>query len=128
MEMYIHLESRGTDTVKDNQIAAVIRLGSDFINNFYEVRLPLKVTPWLSPLETDIWPDSNNLSLILQRLVQLKEARNATGNTSGYFSVVDTTNQRVYSMFGNPNLGQIQAMFLGIQNISGISEMCGSLV
>jgi cell surface protein SprA len=119
MEMYIHVESRGADTVKNNQIAAVIRLGSDFINNFYEVRLPLKITPWGSTLDTQIWPDSNNLSLILQRLVQLKEARNATGNTSGYYSVVDTTNQRVYSMFGNPNLGQIQAMFLGIQNISG---------
>ena len=118
MEMYIHVESRGADTVKNNQVAAVIRLGSDFINNYYEVRLPLRITPWGSTLDTQIWPDSNNLSLILQRLVQLKEARNATGNTSGFYSVVDTTNQRVYSMFGNPNLGQVQAMFLGIQNIS----------
>ena len=30
----------------------------------------------------------------------------------------DTTNQRVYSMFGNPNLGQVQAIFLGVENIS----------
>ena len=119
MDMYIHAESRGAvDSLKDNQLAAVIRMGSDFINNFYEIRLPLKVTAWGSQLATAIWPDSNNLNLTLQRLVQLKEARNATGNTSGYFSVVDTTTQRVYSMFGNPNLGQIQAMFLGIENIS----------
>src|SRR5664279_5182974 len=88
MEMFIHAESRSADTLKDGQLAAVIRLGSDFINNFYEIRLPLKITPWGSTLDTQIWPDSNNLNLTLQRLVQLKEARNATGNTSGYFSVV----------------------------------------
>ena len=42
MEMFIHAESGGADTVKDDQIAAVIRMGSDFINNFYEVRIPLR--------------------------------------------------------------------------------------
>ena len=35
-----------SDAVKTGQIAAVIRLGSDFINNFYEIRIPLIVTPW----------------------------------------------------------------------------------
>jgi len=50
--------------------------------------------------------------------VQLKMTRNATGNTTGFFSVTDTVSHRVYSMFGNPNLGQVQAIFLGVENIS----------
>jgi cell surface protein SprA len=118
MEMFIHAEARGSQTaVATNQLAAVIRLGSDFISNYYEIRIPLVVTPWGSTLDTEIWPDSNNLSLDLQRLVQLKMTRNATGNTTGFFQIIDTANQRAYSMFGNPNLGQVQAIFLG-RNIS----------
>jgi len=119
MEMFIHAESRGAvDSLKSNQIAAVIRLGSDFIDNFYEVRIPLEVTPWFTSDPNLIWPDSNSLNLILQRLVQLKQDRNATGNTSGFYQEIDTSNKRVYSMFGNPNLGQVQAIFLGVQNIT----------
>jgi cell surface protein SprA len=121
LDMYIHAESRGNfDTVKNNQLLAVIRIGSDFINNFYEVRIPLEITPWYTPSSavTTIWPDSNNLNLDLQRFVQLKMDRNATGNTTGFYSEPDTTNHRVYSMFGNPNLGQVQAIFLGVENFS----------
>ena len=96
MEMFIHAEARGSqNAVATNQLAAVIRIGSDFINNFYEIRIPLKVTRWGATLDTEIWPDSNNLNLALQRFVQLKMDRNATGNTSGYYQEIDTTNKRV---------------------------------
>jgi cell surface protein SprA len=121
MDMFIHAESRGgvgADTIKNYQLAAIIRIGSDFINNYYEVRIPLIITQWGSQLATIIWPDSNNLNLNLQRLVQLKEDRNATGNSSGFYQEIDTTNMRAYSMYGNPNLGQVQAIFLGVENIS----------
>jgi len=122
MDMFIHAESRGTsmsaDSIKNYQLAAIIRIGSDFINNYYEVRIPLIITPWNSQLATIIWPDSNNLNLNLQRLVKLKEDRNATGNSSGFYQEIDTTNLRAYSMYGNPNLGQVQAIFLGVENIS----------
>ncbi len=121
MDMFIHAESRGgagADSIKNYQLAAIVRIGSDFINNYYEVRIPLIITPWGSQLATIIWPDSNNLSLNLQRLVQLKEDRNATGNSSGFYQEIDTTNMRAYSMYGNPNLGQVQAIFLGVENIS----------
>jgi cell surface protein SprA len=79
MEMFIHAEARGSqNAVVTNQLAAVIRLGSDFITNYYEIRIPLEVTPWGATLDTEIWPDSNSLNLNLQRLVQLKMNRNAT--------------------------------------------------
>ena len=119
MEMYIHAEARGNPTaVLSNQLAAVVRLGSDFISNFYEIRIPLEVTPWGATLPADIWPDSNSLNLTIERLIQLKTDRNATGNTSGYFQEIDTASRRAYSMYGNPNMGQIQAIFLGVENIT----------
>ena len=122
MEMYIHAEARGNqNAVSTGQLAAVIRLGSDFISNFYEIRIPLEVTPWGATLPASIWPDINNLNLTLKRLVKLKTDRNATGNTSGYYQEIDTLNKRAYSMFGNPNLGQVQAMFLGVENTSNVN-------
>jgi cell surface protein SprA len=124
MDMFIHAEARGTqNAVATNQLAAVVRLGSDFIDNYYEIRIPLEVTPWGATTPAAIWPDSNNLNLTLQRLVQLKEDRNATGNTSGFYQEIDTTNKRAYAMFGNPNLGQVQAIFLGVENIT-TSTIC----
>ncbi len=56
MDMFIHAESRGGlggDTIKNYQLAAIIRIGSDFINNYYEVRIPLIITPWESQLPSD---------------------------------------------------------------------------
>jgi cell surface protein SprA len=125
MDMFIHAESRGgagADSIQLGQLQAVIRIGSDFINNFYEVRIPLQITPWYtsSSAVTTIWPDSNNLNLDLQKFVNLKMTRNATGNSSGFYQVIDTSvhPNRTYSMFGNPNLGQVQAIFLGVENVS----------
>ena len=124
MDMFIHAEARGTQAgVATNQLAAIVRMGSDFINNYYEVRIPLEVTAWGASLASEIWPDSNNLNLTLARLIQLKMDRNATGNTAGYYQETDTTNKRVYSIFGNPNEGQIQAIFLGVENVT-TSAIC----
>ena len=118
MDMFIHAESRGAaDNLNDNDLYAVLRLGSDFINNFYEIKIPLRRTRWGATLDTDVWPDSNNLNLNLDKLIQLKTDRNRTGNSSGYYQEIDTASQRSYAIVGNPNIGQIQAFFLGVQNV-----------
>ena len=122
LDMFIHAEARGSQSgVSTNQMVGVVRLGSDFINNYYEIKIPLKVTAWGAAIVTDIWPDSNNLSLTLQRLITLKEDRNATGNSAGYYQEIDTLTHRSYSLYGNPNLGQVQAVFLGIENVSSVN-------
>jgi cell surface protein SprA len=117
MDMFIHAEGAGLmDTLNNYALSAVIRLGSDFVSNYYEIRIPLRKTIWHSTLATDIWPDSNNLNLSLNRLVQLKIDRNNQGNPGAYFFETDTTG-RTYAILGNPNLGQIQAFFLGVENV-----------
>ncbi len=119
MDMFIHAEAAGptTNTLNDFDLYAVIRMGSDFINNFYEIKIPLRLTRVGATLDTDIWPDSNNLNLTLSRLVQLKTDRNATGNTAGYYQEIDTGTHRSYAIVGNPNIGQVQAFFLGVENV-----------
>ncbi|MHA4809313.1 T9SS outer membrane translocon Sov/SprA [Flavitalea flava] len=116
MDMFIHAESAGgPDVMQDDDLTAIIRLGSDFVSNYYEIRIPLKKTKFGATLDTDIWPDSNNLHLSLDRLIQLKIDRNNSGVSNLYFKETDP-NGRTFAILGNPNLGAIEALFLGVQN------------
>jgi cell surface protein SprA len=122
MDMFIHAEGAGpSDMLNDFDLYAVIRIGSDFINNFYEIKIPLRKTKWGASLDTDVWPDSNNLNLSLDRLVQLKTNRNTSGNNNIYYKETDTATGRIYAIVGNPNIGQVQAFFLGVQNMTNHS-------
>jgi len=114
--MYTHIESGGTiDNINDNEMYAVIRIGDDLINNFYELRIPLKKTPWGAAADNAIWPVANDLSLDLQRLIKLKLQRNNAVPSSQFYKQVDADGKE-YSILGNPNLGQVQVFFLGVEN------------
>ena len=118
MDMFVHAEGSGaTDQLNNNDLYAVVRLGSDFISNFYEIRIPLQKTAWGLTSDVSIWPDSNNLNLSLARLTTLKVDRNNAVASNQYYSETDA-NGKIYSIIGNPNLGQIQAFFVGVRNVT----------
>ncbi len=128
IDMFVHAEATaGTNpgNFNDYDLSAVIRMGSDFTNNYYEIRIPLKKTDWGLTTDTDIWPAVNNLNLSLNRLIQLKEDRNNNNNGASnvYYKEADATG-RTYAILGNPNLGAIQAFFLGVQNAHQPSPIC----
>ncbi len=127
LSMFVHAESAiGTSTIVDNQLSAVIRIGQDFLNNFYEVRIPLRVTPPGNYPNTDagqrrVWPDSNNLDFNIQDLVQLKLRRNSNQpNTNNIYREV--IGGKTFSVKGNPNLGEVRAFLIGVENTNGISR------
>ncbi len=117
MSMFLHAESViGQPAVADGQLTAVIRIGQDFLNNYYEIRIPLKVTaPSVTATADEIWPVDNNLDFALQELVQLKLRRNGQG-----FPVEtiyrEVMGNRTFSVKGNPNIGEVQGFLIGIEN------------
>ncbi len=114
--MYTHIESGGAfDDIQDDDMYTVIRLGNDMINNFYEIRIPLKRTVWGATSDADIWPVSNDLDLSLQRLIDLKIQRNNSTPVSQYFKQLDADGKE-YAILGNPNLGEVRVFFLGVEN------------
>lgn len=114
--LYTHIESGGnTDDLRDNDMYAVIRLGNDLINNFYEIRIPLKKTPWGASADADIWPTANDLELNLDQLIQLKLKRNNAVPPSQYYRQT-TADGKEYAILGNPNLGEVRIFFLGVEN------------
>lgn len=114
--MFMHAESvQGQPELTDGRIKAVIRIGNDFINNFYEIKIPLKITPPGSTRDTEIWPDENNLDFDLTILEQLKIERNLqlVNPNNIYRKTVDN---REYSVIGSPNFGEVKGILVGVEN------------
>ena len=118
LSMFIHAESSnppGND-LADGDLNAVIRIGNDYTTNYYEIRIPLKMTPWTRSADSLIvWPNQNNLDFDLKMLTDLKGRRNRANTTpSQYYT--ETIDGRQYAIIGNPNLGEVRGIFLGVEN------------
>jgi cell surface protein SprA len=76
MSMFIHAENKNSiDVVEKGTMTAVIRMGQDFQNNYYEIRIPLTTTQrktYASSEANLVWPLENEMNLSLNDLVQLK--------------------------------------------------------
>ena len=118
MLMFVHVEDAmapGTH-IKEGDLNAVVRIGNDFVSNYYEVKIPLKVTPWGTRDSLGIWPAKNNLDFDLSILTRLKTKRNASGGSPSTYYQETGDDGKTYGIFGNPNLGEVRGMFLGIEN------------
>ncbi|HEX6334996.1 MAG TPA: cell surface protein SprA, partial [Flavisolibacter sp.] len=118
LSMFIHAESLNDpgDDIDDGDLQAIVRIGNDFVSNYYEIKIPLRITPWYTSDSLKIWPYENNLDFDLDILTQLKTRRNKTGvPPAQYYSELQQDGKK-YAIIGNPNLGEVRGMFLGVEN------------
>ncbi|WP_295116632.1 cell surface protein SprA [uncultured Chitinophaga sp.] len=117
LQMFVHAEAVGDQaSLKDGDVAAILRLGSDFTENYYEYQIPLAVTPWSSRTDLTIWPEANNIDLLLSTLSALKQKRNIEGASPLLpYSATDAQG-RTITVVGNPNLGDVRNMMIGVVN------------
>lgn len=117
LRMFIHAESRvGQQPLRDGDVYGIIRIGSDFINNYYEYQVPLKVTlPGTTDAE-EVWPAANRLDLILDELVKAKTERNVKGLPSFMRYETKDSKGNTIVVIGNPNIGDAKTIMLGISN------------
>ncbi|MDE3184779.1 MAG: cell surface protein SprA [Bacteroidota bacterium] len=133
LQMYIHAERNQSTTLNNGDLTAVIRIGSDFVNNYYEVRIPLKLTPLNTGLSPDtqayndtLWIQSNNLDLDLSALTDIKTKRNLSNSPINVLYSQAESNGQTYSIMGNPNLAQVGGILMGVENTNAVSA-CGEL-
>ena len=133
LEMFIHAERNSETQLNNNDLTAVVRLGSDFVNNYYEVRIPLKLTPLNSGLDPNsvayndtLWIKSNNLDLDLSVLTQIKTTRNLSSAPLTTLFSQQQSNGQTYAIMGNPNLGEIKGILMGVENTNSPAA-CGEL-
>ena len=119
LSMFIHAESvTGQRPLLNGEINAVIRIGQDFLNNYYEIKIPLNITPpgtYAKGQELAIWPEANNLDFSLRELIDLKLRRNASNYplSNIYREILGN---KTFSIMGNPNLGEVRGFLIAIEN------------
>ena len=140
LQMFVHANALkpNVSNLADNQLAVFVRLGSDYKNNYYEYEIPLKLTPEkqydkYSRQDCEaVWPEDNMLDVPISVFTDVKKQRNigrgnGTASFNREFSMYDEKRpaNRV-SVMGNPTLGEIKTMIIGVRNLSS-SEKSGEI-
>ena len=136
LQMYVHANALvpNTTQLEDDQLAVFIRLGSDYKNNYYEYLIPLKLTPagnyrWNVPGDRPlVWPEENMLNIDMRVFTKVKKSRNkAKTEGMGSFTQLyseydpDRPGNRI-SIMGNPSLGEVRTMIIGVRNLSNTQK------
>lgn len=127
LKMFIHAETEALD-MKDGDISFMLRLGSDYSNNYYEYEIPLDFSE-LGASQNDqdvIWKIANRVDVELQALKNLKIARNSAGVSATEPFEMPYENG-VIRVVGNPNLGEVKTFFMGLRNNSNITDFCADI-
>jgi len=123
--MFIHLEGltqNGPEAIQDDDIAAIIRLGSDLTDNYYQIEVPLKVSDFSARSAEDIW--KNDIDAALEKFGQLRLERFENGVQPNVLFPVNGKQYDGYKLYvkGNPSLAKVETMMLGIKNISDVPK------
>ena len=123
LQMYIHAEDVFTSgDLRDGEVTAFIRLGSDFKENYYEYEMPIEITPWsVSRSDSNrIWPEKNRMYITLDSLVALKMDRNKQvregHHSSNLIPFTRNDGENRMTVVGNPNLGEVTTIMIGVRN------------
>jgi len=116
LKMFAHLESRENSTnVTDGELKLVIRMGSDFGDNYYQYSIPLKVTPWGARIDSDIWPSENELNLDFSKWEDVKLERN--NNKQDRTRLYEKSDGKNFvAIKGNPSMANIRSIVIGVES------------
>ncbi|MBI5916679.1 MAG: cell surface protein SprA [Bacteroidetes bacterium] len=131
LKMFVHAEQTdcgmGDEPLESGDLRVFVRLGSDFKNNFYEYEIPLtlsdedtQVKPNNPDYQRVVWPEENDLSVDFELLKKMKIERNASDFPLGQIYEFPGGDPNVpgarLRIKGNPNLGLVKAVMVGIRN------------
>lgn len=127
LQMEVHAEAIEGRSLNPNELSLFVRVGSDYYNNYYEYEIPLTPTApgaYNSENEMDrqaVWPNENRVDLALETLTNLKlkrndEMRQAGSTVTLMQEYVTIDGSRTLKIKGNPNLGNVEVMMIGIRN------------
>jgi cell surface protein SprA len=134
IKMNVHAEKLNDIPLNDGDLTLFFRVGTDYNNNFYEYEVPLKLTAKgvYDPNSIDdryaVWPADNEINFKFSDISEVKRLRN---EDLGYFSnlnqlskpyVKDFGGYKI-SVVGNPNLGTIKSVMVGIRNAKGVDNL-----
>ncbi|MDR1056519.1 MAG: cell surface protein SprA [Prevotellaceae bacterium] len=123
LKMDMHAEAlMGDMSLQSGDISVFVRIGSDLRNNYYEYEIPLVVTPpgrYGDNQRDMVWPRENLLDIELSQLTDMKIFRNEKikkegGSINTMFEMAN--GEHIMRVVGNPNLGEIKSILIGVRN------------
>ncbi len=136
IKMFMHAEEIVDTDYTDGETPLVgfLRIGTDFSENFYQLELPLQFTPFGASTASEIWPSINELEVSLSDLNKVKSLGIANQSLTeiNFYEVVDgevipvaedaprTVGRVRIGIRGNPSLGSLRSMMVGVKNIDNI--------
>ena len=144
LELFIHAESVINEVkLREGELVAFIRIGTDFTDNFYQVEIPLQPTDFNATSASEIWPEHNYLRLPLELLQKVKATvvgdPSYQASTLNFFAEDGTpvSAEDPYDpgririgIKGNPSFGNIRMLMLGVKNglpETSSRELCGEV-
>ena len=121
VEMFIHAES---ETPANGEAYAIMRMGTDYTNNYYEIQVPLRFTdPIGTRDENEVWRSENTIAVSISDLVNTKVARNGSGASQQAAYSRTLANGHIIVIVGNPDLSAVVTIMLGVKNPLGGSNI-----
>ncbi|WP_084509729.1 cell surface protein SprA [Christiangramia portivictoriae] len=144
LEMFLHAESViNRQPLKEGQLVAFVRMGTDFSDNFYQIEIPLSPTLFGATTAEEIWPEVNRMNLELDLLQQVKTSvlgdptLNSTDLNFFTEDLQEVDAEAPYDMGrlrigvkGNPSFGNIRLLMVGVKNGTredGVTDLCGEV-
>ena len=132
LQMFVHAnaDENNVTNLRDKELAVFIRLGSDYKNNYYEYEIPLTLTEpgrydrYSATDRAEVWPQENLLDIPLALLTNLKKERNkakaqgAASYNQPYTAYDERNPNNKITVVGNPSLGEVKTMMIGVRNLS----------
>ncbi|MEH0156057.1 cell surface protein SprA [Limibacter armeniacum] len=112
IKMELHAES---DNARDDELTAYLRLGTDFTQNYYEIEVPLDITPRGSNTAEAIWPRDNEIDVALEELYLIKSKRDKSGSSTTEPYTEKIRNYNI-SVVGRPDLSAVKMAIIGVRN------------
>ncbi|MDX5436496.1 MAG: cell surface protein SprA, partial [Pontibacter sp.] len=115
LKMFIHAQSPEPG-LRDGEMQAFIRIGTDFTQNYYEYVVPLQLTPQGSQSADAIWPQGNQIDIALEEFVNAKVLRNKQPGSDRFRPFEVNVGGKTIRVVGNPDFSEVQSIMIGIRN------------
>ena len=132
LRMFAHAESADDPFLDNESLSIFMRIGSDPSLNYYEYEIPMRITDTavvnsfrqlalrerVDTLLREIWPAENEFDFPLKLLTETKLERNSVGAsfTEVYERIDPENDQNRVRVIGNPNLGIVKTLMIGVRN------------
>ena len=130
LKLFVHEEGIQTKPqVQNNDLKTIIRIGSDLIDNYYQIEKTLTVSDYSASTPFEIWPEENNIDALLEYFGKLKLLRFEDGvapnilyPAEGAPSPISGLQGYEIRVKGNPNLANIKTIMMGVKNVSNNTQ------